>query len=329
MSAASLVDLAAIRRARQVLGDRVHRTPVASAESLGRLAGCTLFLKQELFQRTGAFKIRGALNFLASLDPEARQRGVCTVSAGNHAQGVALAARLAGAPCVVVMPEGAVASKIEATRGYGAEVILHGDLTQIFTRVKEIEQERRLTFVHPFDHRGIIAGQGTVGLELMEDLADLDAVVVPVGGGGLISGVAAAVKGISPRTRVFGVEPEGADAMWRSLRSGRPECLERLETIADGLSAPFAGELTLAHVQALVDDVVRITDAEMVEAMRLLLSRCKILAEPAGAAATAALLAGKIPLPGGQARVAAVVSGGNVDLERLAAFLTSGTAGSL
>jgi threonine dehydratase len=322
MNQKHLVSLEEIRRARVTIAGHVHRTPVASATGLGRLCGCRLFLKQELFQRTGAFKVRGALNRLAGLSPEERRRGVCTVSAGNHAQGTALAARLAGAPCVVVMPANAVRSKLEATRDYGAEVILHGDLTQVFDRVRQVEEERGMVFIHPFDHPDIIAGQGTVGLEMMEDLDDLDVVVVPIGGGGLISGVAAAVKEISPGTRVIGVEPLGADSMWRSLRSGRPEKLERIDTIADGLSSPFAGEWTLAHVQALVDDVVRVSDDEMVEAMRLLLSRCKILAEPAGAAATAALIAGRVGGLGDErTRVAAVVSGGNIDLSRLSELL--------
>ena len=323
MSDTPLVDLGAIRKAGQVVADRVHRTPVASAAGLGRLAGCRLSLKLELFQKTGSFKIRGALNRLAALPEPERRRGVCTVSAGNHAQGVALAARLFDTPCTVVMPENAVRSKVAATRDYGAEVILHGDLTTIFERVKQVEEEQARVFIHPFDHPDIIAGQGTVGLETMEDLPDTDVVVVPVGGGGLASGVAAAVKAIAPACRVIGVEPYGADAMHRSLRSGKAEKLASLDTIADGLSAPFAGELTLAHCQALLDDLVRVSDEEMVTAMRLLLERCKILAEPAGAAATAALLAGRISGLGDGVSVAAIISGGNVDLGRLAELLSA------
>ena len=321
MTDTRLVDLSAIQRARDVLADRVHHTPVASASGLGRRAGCQLSLKLELFQKTGSFKIRGALNRLAALTDEERRTGVCSVSAGNHAQGVALAARMFGTPCTVVMPENAVLSKVEATRGYGAEVILHGDLTTIFDRVKRLEEERGMAFIHPFDHPDIIAGQGTVGLELVEDLDGLDVVVVPVGGGGLASGVAAAVKAVAPACRVIGVEPRGADAMFRSLRSGRPEKLSSLDTIADGLSAPFAGELTLAHCQAFLDDLVRVNDDEIVHAMRLLLERCKILAEPAGAAAAAALLAGHVSHLGDATRVAAIISGGNVDLTRLTDLL--------
>lgn len=318
----SLVDLAAIHRARDVVAGQIHRTPMASASGIGHLAGCRLSLKLELFQKTGAFKIRGALNRFSVLTDDERRRGVCTVSAGNHAQGVALAARLARTPCLVVMPENAVRSKVEATRAYGAEVVLHGDLTTIFPRVRQIEAERRMVFIHPFDHPLIIAGQGTTGLELIEDLPDTDVMVVPVGGGGLASGVAAAVKAISPSCRVIGVEPHGADAMHRSLASGKPEKLDRLDTIADGLSAPFAGELTLAHCRALLDDLVLVDDEELLTAMRLLMERCKILAEPAGAAATAALLAGRIGGLGDSVRVAAIVSGGNVDLGRVAEFLT-------
>ena len=324
MSASGLVQLEAIRAAADRVAPRVHRTPVTSAAGIGRLAGCRLSLKLELFQKTGAFKIRGALNRLASLSAAERARGVCTVSAGNHAQGVALAARLMGnTPCTVVMPENAVQSKIEATRAYGAEVILHGDLTTVFARGKQVEAEENRVFIHPFDHPDIIAGQGTVGLETMEDLQDVDVVVVPIGGGGLASGVATAVKSMAPNCRVIGVEPYGADSMHRSLRSGKAEKLASLDTIADGLSAPFAGELTLAHCQAHLDDLVRVSDDEMVAAMRLLLERCKILAEPAGAAATAALLAGRIGGLGDHVHVVAIVSGGNIDLNRVAALFTA------
>jgi threonine dehydratase len=322
MNSSPLVNLAAIQKARATIAGKVHLTPVTTSSGLGRMFGCQFFLKEELFQRTGSFKVRGALVRIDALTREEPGRGICTVSAGNHAQGTALAAQLAGIPCVVVMPVNAVRSKVEATRHYGAEVILHGDLTTIFERVRHVEQEENLVFVHPFDHPDIIRGQGTVGLELMEEVPGLDVVVVPIGGGGLISGVAAAVKGLSPTTRVIGVEPFGADAMWRSLQTGQPEHLERLDTIADGLSAPFAGEHTLAHVSHLVDDVVRISDREIVDGMRLLLSRCKIMAEPAGAAATAALAAGKIPGLTPRMKVAAIVSGGNIDLARLAELIS-------
>ena len=319
MSAPDLIHIDTIRAATTRLAGRVRRTPVTSATSLGRLAGCRLSLKLELFQRTGAFKIRGALNRLGALSAAERARGVCTVSAGNHAQCVALAARLLdNTPCTVVMPEQAVRSKVEATRAYGAEVILHGDLTTVFARVKQVADERNQVFIHPFDHPDIIAGQGTVGLETMEDLQDVDVVVVPIGGGGLASGVATAVKSMAPHCRVIGVEPFGADSMHRSLASGKPEKLEAIDTIADGLSAPFAGELTLAHCQAHLDDLVRVTDDELVTAMRLLLERCKVLAEPAGAAATAALLAGRIAGLGDHVHVAAIVSGGNIDLDQVA-----------
>ncbi len=321
MNSPSLVTLSAVKRAQEQISGKVHHTPVKSSASLGRMFGCNLFLKEELFQRTGAFKLRGALVRIAALSAQERRQGVCTVSAGNHAQGTALAANMAGIPCLVVMPVNAVRSKVDATRDYGAEVILHGDLTTIFERVHQEEKDRNLTFIHPFDHPDIIAGQGTVGLELMEDVPDLDLVIVPIGGGGLASGVAAAVKGLSPGTRVIGVEPFGADAMWQSLQSGRPETLARLDTIADGLSAPFAGERTLAHISRLVDDVVRVTDQEIVTAMRLLATRCKIMAEPAGAAATAALAAGKITGLTPRSRVAVIVSGGNIDLGRLAELL--------
>ena len=317
-STTPLVTLDDIRRAREVGAAHLHRTPMAASESLSGLAGCRLTLKQELFQKTGSFKVRGALNRLSTLTAEEKRRGVLTVSAGNHAAGVAWAARLSGAPCTVVMPNTAPRSKLEAVRAYGAEVILNETgFEGIFERVRAVEAERGLLFIPPFDDPRIIAGQGVVGLEIVEDFPEPDLVVVPIGGGGLMSGVATAVKAVSPRTRVVGVEPVGADAMWRSLQSGRPERLEQVETLADGLAAPFAGELTFAHIRARVDAVVRVTDAEIVQAMRLILTRCKLLVEPAAAAATAALLAGKVPGIAPDARVVAILSGGNVDPERL------------
>ena len=324
MSSPSLVTLADIRRAREATAPHLHHTPMATSATLSAMTGCRLTLKQELFQKTGSFKVRGALNRLSVLSDDEKRRGVLTVSAGNHAAGVAWAARLYSVPCTVVMPNHAPRSKLEAVRGYGAEVILNETgFEGIFERVKAIEAERGLLFIPPFDDPRIIAGQGVVGLEIVEDFPEPDLVVVPIGGGGLMSGVAAAVKAASPGTRVVGVEPFGADAMWRSLQSGRPERLERIDTLADGLSAPFAGELTFAHVRALVDEVVRVTDAEIVAAMRLILTRCKLLVEPAAAAATAALLAGRVGGITSDLRVVAILSGGNVDPERLGGMLST------
>ncbi|MBI4539104.1 MAG: pyridoxal-phosphate dependent enzyme [Gemmatimonadetes bacterium] len=308
------------RDARERIAGRIHVTPVLSASRIGDQAGIELFLKCENLQKTGSFKVRGVLNRLLQMDPQARRRGVVTVSAGNHAQALAWGARATGAPCVVVMPESASRGKVEASAGYGAEVILYGTARDAFARARELARERNLTFIHPFDDEEIIAGHGTLGLEIVEQLADANVLVVPVGGGGLIAGVAAAVKALVPNVRVYGVEPEGAAAMRRSLDADHPVHLDRVDTIADGLGAPMAGELTFAFVRRHVDDVVLVSDAQIAEAVRLILSSTKLLAEPAGAAGVAALLAHKLPVGRG-ARVVAVLSGGNLDMERLKEIL--------
>jgi len=281
------------------------------------MTGHRIKLKLENLQKTGSFKPRGAINNMMRLDATQRAAGVITISAGNHAQGVAYAASLLGVSAVVVMPAAASSSKAQAARDYGAEVILHGDMPAAFEKLEQLRRERGLAFIHPFDDDATIAGQGTLGLELLEDVPDLDTVVVGIGGGGLISGVAVAVKSVKPSARVVGVEPVGAAAMHRSLESGSPARLERTDTIADGLAAPFAGQRNFDIVKRHVDDLVLVQDAEIRGAMRLLLERCKVLAEPAGAAALAAVLAGKVTATGGGSTVV-VVSGGNVSLEMLA-----------
>jgi threonine dehydratase len=311
--------LNAIRAARETIGTRLHRTPIVGSATLSRMAGCPVWLKLENFQKTGSFKPRGAFNNIMSLDPAARARGVITISAGNHAQGVAWAASQVGIPSVVVMPAAASPAKAEAARGYGARVVLHGDIAAAFARLEELRAETGMSYVHAFDDEATIAGQGTVGLEIVEDLPDVERVIVGIGGGGLISGVAVAVKECLPAVRIVGVEPTGADAMTRSRAKGSPVRLERIDTIADGLAAPFAGERTFAIVQKYVDDLVLVSDDEIRGAMRLLLERCKVLAEPAGAAATAALLAGKA---GGGVSTLVIVSGGNVAPGVLAALLS-------
>jgi threonine dehydratase len=282
--------------------------------ALGDRANVRLHLKMELFQKTGSFKPRGVLNKLHWLTPEERARGVITLSAGNHAQALAWGAAQSGISALVVMPATAVPGKVRATRDYGAEVILtEGNLLDT---TLELQKERGLTLVHPFDDPRIIAGAGTVGLEIIEDLPDVDVVIAGLGGGGLISGVATAIKALKPEVRIIGVEPEGAAAMSASLKQGMPVHLEKVDTVADGLGAPFAGTHTLAHVSARVDEVVIVSDAEILEAMRLLFERVKVTAEPAGSAAVAALLTGRVALPKGTATVC-IVSGGNVDLTRL------------
>lgn len=302
---------------------RVHRTPLSTAHTLGDLLDppVQLWLKEEQRQKTGSFKVRGVLNRLATLSDDLRQRGLITVSAGNHAQAVSWAAAAEGLTATVVMRQGASASKVAASRAYGATVDLSSaDNTQAFDRAHALERERGLTFVHPFDDPMIIAGQGTIGAEILEDLPDPDLVIVPVGGGGLISGIALAVKERRPATRVVGVEPIGAQTVTRALAEGRPMNPGAMDTIADGLAAPFTGSLNLAVNQRYVDDVVLVGDDDLRQAMRLLLERSKLLAEPAGAAGLAALIAGKIPNTAGR-RVVVVVSGGNVDIARLPELL--------
>ncbi|GMV08139.1 MAG: serine/threonine dehydratase [Gemmatimonadota bacterium] len=299
----------------------IHRTPLLRSRTLSALVGAPVYLKCENLQKTGAFKVRGALHRLLRLTEEERGRGVVTISAGNHAQAVAWAGRAAGVRAVVVMPEKASPAKVEASRGYGAEVVLHGDAKAAFARAFELADERGLRFVHPFDDEEVVAGHGSCALEILEDLPDVGTVVVPVGGGGLVSGIAAAVAAVRPRVAVWGVEPEGAAAMTRSLAEGRAVHLDSVRTVADGLAAPMAGELNHALVAAHARGVVTVSDAEIVSAMRTLLERTKLLAEPAGAAGLAALLAGRIPTPG-EAPVAVVLSGGNVDLGALGGLLS-------
>jgi threonine dehydratase len=314
----NLIEQADILNAREVIAGRVHRTPVTSSSYLGEQAGVRLHFKLELFQKTGSFKPRGVLNKLHHMSAEEKQKGVITISAGNHAQALAWGATQSGVSSTVVMPAGSQRSKIEATQGYGGEVILtEGGLMETCLAV---QKERDLTLVHPFDDPFIIAGQGTVGLEILEDVPGVDAVIVGVGGGGLISGIATAIKAAKPESKVIGVEPEGACAMHQSLQRGEPVHLERVDTIADGLAAPFAGQHTLAHVQAHVDDVVIVSDEEIVEAMALIIERCKVVAEPAAASTLAALLSGRANLPSGST-VVCILSGGNVDRERLKALL--------
>jgi len=313
-----LVSLDDITAAREVIRGRLHYTPTMTSTYLAHRLGGPVHLKLELFQKTGSFKPRGVLNRLHHLPDEERRRGLVTLSAGNHAQAVAWAAREYDVPATVVMPAKATQAKIDATRGYAGNVVLcEGDL---LAAALELQRQRQLTLVHPFDDPFVIAGQGTVGLELVEQVPDVDTVLVGVGGGGLIAGVAAAVKALRPRARVIGVEPEGAPGMTESLRRGEPVRLDHVDTIADGLAAPFAGRLNFAHVRALVDEMVLVSDAEIAAAIPVLMERCKIVPEPAGAAVVAALLSGKFTPPTGSTTVA-IVSGGNVDRGRLREIL--------
>jgi threonine ammonia-lyase medium form len=315
-----MIDIHQVRAAQQHLRGRVHRTPLLGSRTLGDRVGGPVQLKVEAFQRTGSFKARGVLNRLAHLSAEERARGLVTVSAGNHAQALAFGAALEGIRAIVVMPEHAQRSKVEASRAYGAEVVLIGNVFDAFEHMERLREQHGYTVLHPFDDVHVIAGQGTVGLEICEDAPDADIIVVPVGGGGLISGVATAVRALNPHARIIGVEPEGAAAVRRALDAGGPVRLDTVETIADGLGAPATGPIVLEHIRALVDDVVLVTDERIAAALRFILERCKLLVEPAGAAAIAALLHGVITVPSG-ARVVAVLSGGNIDLQRLRTLL--------
>jgi threonine dehydratase len=306
--------LAAVRAARERLGGLVTTTPVRLWEDDAlRAAGLgPVFLKEELFQRTGTFKPRGALTVMLDLAPAARARGVTAVSAGNHAIAVAYAARAVGTTAKVVMPKNASPFRLERCRALGAEVELVEDVHRAFERVKEIEREEGRTFVHPFEGPLTALGTATLGLELMEQVGDLDAVVVPIGGGGLCAGVAAAVKLSRPSCRVFGVEPTGADSMTRSLAAGAPQAIDAVRTIADSLGAPHAAPYSFGLCREYVDEVVLVDDDALRRAMLLLFHSAKLAVEPAGAAATAALTGPLRDRLAGR-RVALIVCGANID----------------
>lgn len=318
-----LVSLDDVRAAADRIAPHVRRTPTQTASSLGELCGTPrLHLKAELFQRTGAFKFRGVVNTLLQLDADALARGVCAMSAGNHAAALALGARQVGTHAVVVMPSHASVSKVELTRAYGGEVVLVDG--PMWPAVQALQAERGLVLVHPFDDPRVIAGAGTVGLELLEDVPDVDLVVIPVGGGGLASGVGVVVRALAPKARVIGVEPRGASGMRQALDAGHVVPIDRPTSVADGLCAPFAGDHTLRHAQALLDDVVVVDEDEIAAATRLIHQRAKLAAEPAAAAGVAALMRGG--LAGPEETVACVITGGNVDASVVSALFAPGVS---
>jgi threonine dehydratase len=320
---AGLVDVRSIEDAARTLEGVIVRTPLLRAERLSEELGADIRLKCENLQRAGAFKIRGAYTAVARLEEAERQRGVIAYSSGNHAQGVALAARLFGIRAVVVMPTTAPDVKREGARRLGAEVVLEGTTSiERQQRAEAIAAEQGLTIIPAFDHPDIIAGQGTTAIEILEDFPDVETIVVPIGGGGLISGIAAYVKQVRPEVRVIGVEPETADAMKQSLEAGEPVTIPPARTIADGLMPVRPGDLTFAHTRACVDDVVRVADAAIIAATRRLIGENKLLVEFSGAATVAALLEGAVRASG--ARVAAVLSGGNLDPVRAVQLLAAG-----
>ncbi|MEK7873991.1 MAG: threonine ammonia-lyase [Chloroflexota bacterium] len=307
-----MVTLADIQQAHQRISSLVHRTPLLTSATLSAMTGSPVLLKAENLQRTGSFKLRGAANRIAQLSPAERRRGVIAASAGNHAQGVALAASRLKIPCVIVMPRHASITKVEATRGYGARVELAGDsYDEAQRRAKTLAAESRLVMVHPFDDPHIIAGQGAIGLEILEDAPDVGTIVVPVGGGGLIAGIAVAVKAMAPRVRVVGVQAAAAPACVESLRKGRRIAVRPGPTVADGIAVGRPGQLPLELIRQYVDDVVTVDEEDITRAILLLLERCKQVVEGAGAVALAALLAGKAG--GRRQKAVAVLSGGNID----------------
>jgi threonine dehydratase len=314
------VSIEDIRAARERIMPKLRRTPLVSSPALGAQAGCNLSFKAENLQMTGSFKARGALNAVMLLTDDQRARGVATFSAGNHGSGLAYAASLLGVKCRVFMARDAVPAKVEAIRGFGAEITFGESIAEASELMNKAIEAESLVFLSPFDDPAVVAGQGVVGLEILEDAPDVDAIVVPIGGGGLIAGIALAVKSLRPDVQVIGVEPEGAAVVTKSLETHTVARLERVQTIADGLAAPFAGKITQQIIEALVDRVVTVTDEEIAAAISPILSNTKLMPEPSGAAAYAALVTGKAGVPNGST-VVCLLSGGNVGLDRLRTFL--------
>lgn len=314
--------LAHIRAAAERLSPYIRRTPTVYSHTFSETSGQEVFLKLENLQRTGSFKVRGALNKVLALPKDRLAKGLVAASAGNHAQGVALAAKLAGARATIVMPMSTPIIKVQRTESYGAEVVLHGENYDASQKhATQICAERGAVLVHPFDDPWIVCGQGTVGLEMIDDLADIDAVVVPIGGGGLISGIALAIKALAPKTRVIGVQAAGASPMVQSFLRGEKVRVANPTTIADGIRVGYVGDLTYEIVRKYVDECVTVTESQIVDAVLQTLEKSKVVSETAGATAVAAVLAGKVTHA---KRVLALVCGGNIDLNLIARIIESG-----
>jgi threonine dehydratase len=319
-----MIELDDVLDARERVADVARHTPLDYSNTFSTMTGAEVHLKLECFQRTGSFKIRGATNRIRTLSEAERDAGVVTASAGNHAQGVALAASRSDVDAKVVMPEGAPISKIKATKSYGAEVVLHGiDYDAAQAHAHELEEQEGRTYVHAFDDEHIMAGQGTLGLEIVDDLPEVDTVVVPIGGGGLIAGVATAVKAHDPDVRVVGVQAEGASTVAKSLQKGEPRSVDRVDTIADGIAVRRVGDQTFPVIRERVDEVVTVTDDEIATALMLLLERGKTLVEGAGATPLAALLEGKFGYEDDEV-IAPALCGGNIDLNLLTTVIMRG-----
>jgi threonine dehydratase len=309
--------LAEFQEAAKVVSSFAYHTPLLTSRLLSERTGFDVRLKAEMFQKGGSYKLRGPLNKFRYLTPEQRGRGVICSSAGNHAQGVALAAGVNQVKAVVVMASNATQSKVDATRAYGAEVVQHGTIwDEANEKAKQLMQERGLTYIHPFDDMQLITGQGTLGLEVYKDFPQIEVAVVPIGGGGLISGVSMALKACNPKIKIIGVESSDGPAMKKSVEAGRLITLDKIDCIIDGLRVKRVGENTFAVVQHYVDDIVALPDRDIFDAMIWIMSHCKLVVEGAAAAPVAALLHGLIKVPAGT-KVVCVLSGGNVDLEQL------------
>lgn len=312
------IELAA-KRLKPVL----HHTELNTSATFSRMTGGEVYLKSENRQRTGSFKIRGATNKIASLVERGEVKSVVASSAGNHAQGVAYAATSFGIPATIVMPANAPIAKVQATEGYGAKVVLCGDCyDDAYAKAREICDEEGSTFLHPYNDPEVIAGQGSIGLEILSDLPTVDVIIAPAGGGGLLAGIAACVKQINPRVKVIGVQAEGADAIARSFREKKLVCTDSVSTIADGIAVKSPGDITVELINRYVDDVVTVSDKEIAEAILLLMERCKQIVEPSGATPIAAILKGKVDVKG--KKVVCVLSGGNIDMSFVQCIIEQG-----
>ena len=317
-----MLTLDKIKHAQSVLKEALYETDIKRTGNL--TDRCELYVKAENLQKTGSFKIRGAYYKISQLSPEEKARGVIACSAGNHAQGVALAAQKNGIRALICLPDGAPISKVEATRSYGADICLvHGVYDDAYKKSVELQKEFGYTFIHPFDDEDVIAGQATIGMEILSQLKDVDAVVVPIGGGGLIAGVAFAIKHLAPHVQVYGVQAAGAPSMAVSLKDGKIECLASVSTIADGIAVKQPGEHTFQYCKEYVDGVVTVTEDEICTAILALIEKEKLVAEGAGATPVAAIMAGKLPQLDGK-KVCCLVSGGNIDVTILSRVITRG-----
>ena len=316
-----MLTLDKIYKASHVLRSVIRKTDLIHAPLVN--PDSEIYLKTENLQITGSFKVRGAYYMMSQLTEEEKARGVIACSAGNHAQGVALAAAKNHIKSLICLPDGAPISKVEATKSYGAEVcMVNGVYDDAYKKALELKEEKNYTFVHPFDNEDVIAGQGTIGLEILEQMPDVEAVIVPIGGGGLISGVAFAIKNLNPNIKVYGVQASGAPSMRNSIRDGKIECLDHVSTIADGIAVKEPGEHTFQYVSQYVDEIVTVTDDEISAAILALIERQKLIAEGAGAASVAAAMFNKVPIQG--KKTVCLVSGGNIDVTILSRVIKRG-----